>query len=57
VRGDIILIGGQLEVIISESIITVYPQEAKEEGKRRAKTGEVAQVVHYTAVKSRPLRK
>lgn len=56
-KGEIILIGGQLEVIIRESLITVYPQEAKEERQRRAKTGEAAPVVHYTAAKSRPLRK
>lgn len=56
-KGEIILIGGQLEVIIRESLITVYPQEAKEERQRRAKTGEAAPVVQYTAAKSRPLRK
>lgn len=50
-----ILVGGQLEVIVSERVITAHPAETKEQEKAREKAGLPPPSFQYTAARSRPV--
>ena len=53
-QGDLVLIDGHLEVVVSRTVVTGYPEETAQQEAARRKTGGPVPTYSYVAVKSRP---